>query len=233
VNSLLDEPVETGVKSACSGCGARTRGRGDLLCAVCWEKAPRELVARYRVAWNAVQFEAQPEGRLTVAIANLVAGVRGEPPPYAEPPPPLAVDAPAPAVPPARTPTTLAPSSQTTTAMAALKISGTCSECTRDFEYVPNPNGGRRRTRCFRCSPPSDPSTPIPAMEKTERRTSKALAKIERPRVVAKVRQLDDVPGLNVAEIRATVAAEIERIAQRGVSAQQLLEALDAYEAAQ
>jgi hypothetical protein len=231
VNTLLDEPVVAAVvKSACAACGGTARARGDVLCAACWPKARRELVRAYRAAWSAVQFEGQPEGRLIAAGANLVAGVRGEPLPYAEPPPPESIAPPRTPPPPARSilPSADDPPAHMTTTR---KVRSTCRICDMEFEYPFK--GGRRRTTCDPCSAPSSKAAPPAKREKRAPREQNHKAKAAHTtvsRTGAREQNPAAVASFDSAAIREQIRAELEAIGQRAAALTRVLEALDACE---
>lgn len=180
MSALLDAPAAFAVGTAvgCAACGgkirslAHTSDRG-ILCTECGAKAPRALVVAYHAARNRVFVEGQPERQLEVAIANLVAGVRGEALPYAEPPPAASFAPPHTPPPPPRT--ILPPAAERVPAMTATKkVRSTCRKCRLDFEYPSK--GGRPRTTCDECNKPK-PKTAAPQNGKhTTKRVERRVA---------------------------------------------------------
>lgn len=231
-NTLLDEPIDTGVRSACAACGQRTGGRGDVLCSVCWKKAPRELIGAYRRAWNAVQFEAQPESRLALALGNLVAGVRGEALPYAEPPPILPAAPPAPAPP---TPSILPPledRDDRALMPTSKKVRAMCGKCEMAFEY--SSNGGRPRTTCDTCKERSSRAEETPTPKRVTRAADTRVAPPHRPkRAEAKPTETFFASLADVTPMREQLRAEHALLTERVERIARLLEAFDAYEAAE
>ena len=74
---LAEHAENSSVKSLCQACGEATRGRGDMLCAACWTKAPRELVNAWRKTWSDVHFAGLPESALESATVRLIIAIRG------------------------------------------------------------------------------------------------------------------------------------------------------------